>query len=501
MKQPLTFCSPVIAALMLGAPVAHADVTPQEVWESWLSQMEPFGYEVSATETQMGNDLEISDLVMNIDIPEEDGSVEVSMPGFTFVDKGDGTVALEMPAIYPIVAKFSGDGEEGQVNINYNTTGLSMVASGEPDAINYAYSAASVEMSVGEIMAEGQTMNLGDISVTMVNANGNSLISGTELMSSDQEFSADQLILNVDVKDPMGSEEGAIINATLNDVTFDSLTAFPMAMDPEDFGKAMAQGLAMDFGLAHNGADIAFDINADGERVSGTQNAASGEFGLAFDAEGFALSQQAFDAAVSMQVPDLPFPVSYELGEASMEISVPLAMADEEQDFKLAVTLADFAVPDMLWSVFDPTAQLPRDPATVSFDVTGTVKILADLFAPEAMMMDEPGELHSVSINDIHVSMVGAELTGAGAFTFDNTDKVSFDGMPRPEGSVELSLTGGNALMDKAVAMGLASEEDVMGARMMMGMFTVPGEGEDSLKSTIEVNAEGHVMANGMRLK
>ena len=108
MKQPLIFCSPVIAALMMGAPVAHADVTPQEVWQSWLSQMEPFGYEVSATETQMGNDLEISDLVMNIAIPEEDATVEVSMPGFTFVDKGDGTVALEMPAIYPIVAKFSG---------------------------------------------------------------------------------------------------------------------------------------------------------------------------------------------------------------------------------------------------------------------------------------------------------------------------------------------------------------------------------------------------------
>lgn len=501
MKSTLTKHSPIVAALLLGTTAAHADVTPQQVWESWLAQMEPFGYEVSATETQMGNDLEIKDLVMNIVIPEEDGTVEVAMPGFTFVDKGDGTVALEMPSTYPITVSFSGDGEEGQVNLNYNTTGLSMVASGEPEAINYAYSAASVEMSVGDITADGQTLNLGDISLTMINATGNSLISGDALMSSDQEFSADEMIVKVDVKDPTGSDEGAIVNATLKDVSFDSLTAFPMAMDPEDFGKAMADGLAMEFGIGHNGADIAFDITADGERISGTQGAASGEFGFAFDSEGFALSQQAFDAAVSMQVPDLPFPVSYELGEASMEISVPLAMAEEEQDFLLAMTLADFAVPDMLWSVFDPTGQLPRDPATVSFDVSGTVKILANLFDPEAMMMDEPGELHSVSINNILVTAVGAELTGQGAFTFDNSDKVSFDGLPRPEGSVELYLTGANALMDKAVAMGLASEEDVMGARMMMGMFTIPGEGDDSLKSTIEVNAEGHVMANGMRLK
>ena len=39
-----------------------------------------------------------------------------------------------------------------------------------------------------------------------------------------------------------------------------------------------------------------------------------------------------------------------------------------------------------------------------------------------------------------------------------------------------------------------------MGARMMMGLFAVPGEGEDTLKSKIEVNDEGHVLANGQRL-
>lgn len=502
MKSTLTKHSTIVAALLLGTTAVSADVTPQQVWESWRAQMEPFGYEINATETQQGNDLQISDLVMNVQIPEEDTTIEMSMPGFTFVDKGDGTVALDMPANYPLVMKFSGDGENGEVRINYNTVGLSMVASGEPDAIKYTYSAASMDVTLDNITDNGEPVDIGDIKMSIVNAQGDSLISGDTLVQSDQKFSADKLLIEANVRDPEGSGEGGLFNLTFNDVGFEGISAFPMAMDPEDFGKSIADGMAFDMGLDFGSAEMAYDITVDGDRVSANQSAGEGSFSVAFDAEGFGMTQSAYDTSVTMTIPDMPFPIAYDLGEASLDLFVPLAQSEEEQDFKLAMTIGELALPDMLWSIADPTGQLPRDPATVSFDVTGTVKVLANLFDPEAMMMDgEPGELHSVSINNILVTAVGAELTGNGAFTFDNTDLQSFDGLPRPEGSVELYLTGANALMDKAVAMGMASEEDVMGARMMMGMFTVPGEGEDSLQSTIEVNAEGHVMANGMRLK
>jgi hypothetical protein len=42
---------------------------------------------------------------------------------------------------------------------------------------------------------------------------------------------------------------------------------------------------------------------------------------------------------------------------------------------------------------------------------------------------------------------------------------------------------------------------EAMGMRMMMGLFAVPREGEDTLGSRIEVNSEGHVLANGQRLR
>ena len=89
-----------------------------------------------------------------------------------------------------------------------------------------------------------------------------------------------------------------------------------------------------------------------------------------------------------------------------------------------------------------------------------------------------------------------SELTGDGDFTFNNEM-----GIPVPAGVMNMMLTGGNGLLDTLVAMGLVPEEQAMGARMMMGLFARPGDGEDTLVSTIEVNEDGSVLANGQRIK
>ena len=62
-------------------------------------------------------------------------------------------------------------------------------------------------------------------------------------------------------------------------------------------------------------------------------------------------------------------------------------------------------------------------------------------------------------------------------------------------------ISGANGLIDKLIAMGLLSQQDAMGARMMLGMFTVPGSEPDTQTSTIEVNEQGQILANGQRIK
>jgi hypothetical protein len=169
------------------------------------------------------------------------------------------------------------------------------------------------------------------------------------------------------------------------------------------------------------------------------------------------------------------------------------------------LNLTDFTMSDVLWSIFDPAGNLPRDPATIALDTTGTAKVLLNIFDPEqAAALEEegevPAELHSLKINELLVSMVGARLTGDGDFTLDNENLDEF-GMPIPTGVANLQLVGANALIDKLIGMGLMSDNDALGARMMMGMMAVPGDEPDTLNSTIEFTEDGQIKANGQRIK
>ena len=89
--------------------------------------------------------------------------------------------------------------------------------------------------------------------------------------------------------------------------------------------------------------------------------------------------------------------------------------------------------------------------------------------------------------------------TDAGGNSYNET--ITLNVADINEGPTDISLTGGNGLLDKLVQMGLLPQEQAMGARMMMGLFMVPGEGEDTLTSRIEVRPDGQVLANGQRLR
>ncbi|MEJ6477729.1 MAG: DUF2125 domain-containing protein, partial [Octadecabacter sp.] len=152
----------------------------------------------------------------------------------------------------------------------------------------------------------------------------------------------------------------------------------------------------------------------------------------------------------------------------------------------------------------DPGEILPRDPATVSIELSGTATPFFDLLDPEqaeaAAMSERPGELNTLSLDGLKLAVAGALVTGNGRFVFDNDDLQTFDGFPRPKGAVTLNINGVNSLIDKLIQMGLLPAEEAMGGRMMLGMFATP-VGDDMLTSTIEVNDEGHVLANGQRLR
>ena len=258
----------------------------------------------------------------------------------------------------------------------------------------------------------------------------------------------------------------------------------------------------MDGSFRQDGSAFQMTAVEDDQPINIEMTAGSSEVDVAFSGDGIEYVGDGSDIAINLAGGDIPFPVAFTLEEMGYEFAMPLAASEDEQDFALGLTFGGLSVPEMLWNIFDPSAILPRDPATVSFTLDGKTRIFTDLMDPSIEDSEEfPGELTALTLSDFVVEVAGAELTGEGDFTFDNSDLESFDGMPRPLGAAEFRLLGGNGLLDKLIQMGFVGEDDAMGARMMMGLFATPGPAEDELNSRIEVNEQGHVLANGQRIK
>jgi len=104
--------------------------------------------------------------------------------------------------------------------------------------------------------------------------------------------------------------------------------------------------------------------------------------------------------------------------------------------------------------------------------------------------------LRELTLNNLQVSFGGAELTGVGDVDFTPGQII-----PVPVGSVDLSLTGANGLIQTLSNAGLLPPEQAGMARGMLGMFAIPGSAPDSYTSSIQFGADGSVSANGVPLR
>jgi hypothetical protein len=194
------------------------------------------------------------------------------------------------------------------------------------------------------------------------------------------------------------------------------------------------------------------------------------------------------------------------MAQYGFELRAPLTKSDDPQDFKLGFNMTDFIMSDIIWALFDASGQLPRDPATVALDLSGKAKVLVDGLSTQgaqelAASGTPPAEINALKIERLLVDALGAKVEATGDMTFDQTDTTTMGGFPKPVGDINIDIAGANALLDKLTAMGILPDDQAMGARMMMGLFAVPGAAPDTLKSKIEFNEAGQILANGQRIK
>ena len=123
--------------------------------------------------------------------------------------------------------------------------------------------------------------------------------------------------------------------------------------------------------------------------------------------------------------------------------------------------------------------------------------ILGNLTAKETL----PIELKDLTLEKFYLSGAGATVTSSGTFEFDNSDLVTFRGLPRPIGQLEIKLQGGDTLLDRLIEINLIPKAQAIGIQMMLSMFSVPGDLDEELKALLELTEDGHLLANGQRVR
>ena len=494
-------------ALVLGMGTATAQVTPEEVWKNWQDMTASYGQAVQSTSATRNGDTLV---VEGVAVTTDDGagtSVDAQIGTLNFKDLGDGTVEVTMADSYPIAVKspaVDAKARPTDVTITVTQPGLKMIAGGSVSDTSYAISAPTMTINIDESTAAAASTLDNNVDITLTGVEGKYLVTGaTETKTLDSSFSIKNMGLVMAGKDAAKQFD---MNATVSvaDLAGTSKGTFLGLAAMENMPAALKAGFNFDGGFSYGKTTFNLDVTEAKGPTKMTSTAESGNLTIAVDKSRLAYGVGGKGMSLAISSPDIPFPeVKVTYAEALFNLLMPISKSDVPEDFAVTTKIIDLAISDEIWTMFDPTGALPHDPATVIIDAKGKAKLTVDITdetATAALGDMPPGELHAFDLTELKVKAAGAELTGTGALTFDNTDLATYAGMPVPTGVIDLKLVGANTLLDKLIAMGLFPEEQAMGFRMMAGMFTKVGEAPDTLTSTLEFKDKGF-FANGQRLK
>lgn len=504
MKPSRSLSTSAVLATLFCASAAQADVTAEQVWQAWVDYYTDLGQTISAGSTEMqGDTLVVTEVKFATQMPDGSSS-EGTIPEVRLQEMGDGTVQVTLSDEIPLTMKPAPvDGVATDVTMTLRHTGLLTKVSGTPDVMDYDFTAPELSMAMDELAVDGSAAPM-KMQFTMKGTSGNYHVEQSEGRVITSDMKADTLDIAMTGAEPEG---GGTFNltGTMNGLAGTGGMTMPDGVDMKNMSAAMQAGVVIGGDFTY--ATGAYRIEATGADGNFTVDTKGGAGKLTFNMakDGLSYGAESGESTMSVTGP-MPFPIDASIAQSAFNLMMPVAKSETAQPAALAVKLVDLKVSDGLWNLIDPGSQLPRDPATLIIDLSGAIKPLIDLFDPataEQMAGDaetgtlppNPYEVSEAKINELKVKAVGAELTGTGAVTFDNSA-----GTPKPLGAIDLSLTGANALMDKLVTMGLMPEDQVMGARMMLGMFAVPA-GEDALTSKIEFKEDGGIYANGQRIQ
>lgn len=500
------------ATLLPGA--ALAELAPTDVWQHFKSLSTLYGGALQGETSEQGDTLTVRDMQFTAALPFNVGTLNVHLGDMQFREASGGTVAMIYPDTMALqVAYTSQDGETFTGGMTIAQQDLVSTASGRPGEIAFDYAATRIDMELDlPDLPEGVENYSGsgfmtDVAGRAVHRLSNGLDADSRIAIGEHAFTTDQ---SMNLEDETGRVQ--VTNSSGGDsMTAEGETRIPEGgIDLVNLAGALRSGLSVKGAANISGYRTDMVSTKDGAVIARQRvTAASYATTVALDASGALLEGPSEDLRIEVEMPTMGGMVfGADIASGYGKLRAPLLMDDGFAPADIKIDLTGVSPDEALWGMFDPTGILPREAADLSLDLTGDIRHRVEWldFANVEDAIDSlaglPVEPESARLNNVRLSVAGAEVTGEGAFTFDLTDLQSFDGMPRPEGKLTLRATGLNTLAQKLIQLGMP-EDQINGGLMMLGMFSAPDPegGDDARITVLEVTPDGQVLNNGMRIR
>jgi hypothetical protein len=503
------------AALAVFASPAFA-LTADEVWQNQTGYLTSLGFVVEATPIRDGTTTVMSDVRTVWTVPMGLGTVTVNSPDVTMVENGDGSVAISYPDKFriSIAAELQIEGDRGTLTADFGVRleGQSLTVTGTTESMAYASQTALMDVVLDRIRL------FDEASATTDEPNGDMILTIRDLVS-DTTIGNDGLAHRIQSANTTGqslfeiSFEGGwgTVSTTVGSVdttSSDSALVIPVApVDWLNLSPALREGLSVTVSTESANSRQQTVTLLDGQISSDQrQTVARSAQTLALSASGLSLGGTA-EGLTFVIAEDfvMPAPIEVSAATAAGNLVIPVLSSPDPQPAAFSMDLTGLTASDDVWSLLDPGATLPREPASLAFGLDAEVINRVDVFdilgwegvVNKIGAGQMPVDLVSLDITALDISAIGAALTGEGSFTFDNTDLTTFPGFPRPEGQATAQMTGIYAALDILSQMGLLPPEAGMGARAAIGMFA-QATGDDQLTTTLAIGPDGAVTVNGM---
>ncbi|WP_375261697.1 DUF2125 domain-containing protein [Palleronia sp.] len=444
MRRDLRFAAPIA---FFALPV-QAEVTPDALWSHWQSGEGALTATGEAAPAE-GDALRIADATVGI------GTLSAEIGEMTLSPDGEGT-RIALPDTWVV--------ESGELTAAITAPGATIWASGDPNAPTYHIEAPTL---AAPIVGTGQPMSVaidelsGALASDRLDLSAASLAVAGEATEGLSAFSAMRNDLSVELDGPLDAIADLVQGLSTPDLTLtveaDSST---QSLTPRD--------------------DVAPTVTiTSGE----TRDSVRVVEGVA------TLEQSLAEVQVAADGPEVPLPDASATAETvALRLEIPAEVSDEPSPAELELDVNGLTVSEQVWQLFDPAAELPREPADLRLALSGQILRRSPTeLSPERLALDE-----------LTLTALGTTLTGSGAILFQEAGGDRPYG--RPVGSLSFVLTGAMGLLDQLDALGTISTGNLVGMRMGLGFFTTEGEGPDELRTDVSIGPQGGVNLNGNRV-